>query len=93
MSLVGTGSLIAGQTEQYNVMLAANVTYTVYVRPERSSADFDLRIYDENGNLVQWDERPASDAVCYVTPRWRGLFRIIVSCAAGGSSYGVIVDP
>jgi hypothetical protein len=92
MSLIGSGWLSAGQTAEYDVTLSANVTYTVYVRPDRSGVDFDLRIYDENGNLVQWDESPASDAVCYVTPRWNGQFRIFVSCAAGASNYGILVD-
>jgi len=92
MSLVGSGWLSAGQSAQYDVILSANTTYTVYVRPDRSGVDFDLRIYDENGNLVQWDESPASDALCYVTPRWKGQFRIFVMCASGASNYGIVVD-
>jgi len=86
MSLIGSGWLSTGQSTEYDVILSANRTYTVYVRPERSGVDFDLRIYDENGNLVQWD------AICYITPRWRGKFRIFVMCAAGASNYGILVD-
>jgi hypothetical protein len=92
MSLIGSGRLSAGQSHYYDVVLSAYVTYAVYVRPHRSGTDFDLRIYDENGNLVHWDESPDSDALCLVTPRWTGLFRIMVICAAGASTYNVLVE-
>jgi hypothetical protein len=93
MPLVGSGQLGPGQVAYYNIVLRANVTYRVYVRPNRSGVDFDLRIYDENGNLVQWDEDPASDAECFITPRWTGPFRVEVIAAFGGSGYGIIVEP
>jgi len=92
MALVGSGRLSTGQTEMFDVVLAGNVTHTIYVRPDRSGVDFDLRIYDENGNLVQWDETFAADALCQITPRWTGAFRIFVLCASGASGYRIMID-
>jgi hypothetical protein len=91
--LIGSGTLSRGQNDQYSVFLKGNVTYAVYVRPDRSGVDFDLHIYDQNNNLVEWDEAPDSDALCRVTPRWSGPFRLVVIAAAGSSSYKILVDP
>jgi hypothetical protein len=91
--LVGSNTLGSGQSHQYDVFLKANVTYTVYVRPDRSGVDFDLLIFDGNNNLVQWDEAPDSDALCRVTPRWDGRFQLVVKSAFGTSSYKILVDP
>jgi hypothetical protein len=93
MGVIGSGTLARGEKHLYSVALQANTTYRVYVRPSNSDVDFDLQIYDENGHLVQWDEDLASDALCYVTPRWAGPFQIAVICASGASSYSVIVEP
>jgi hypothetical protein len=58
------------------VILSAHATHTIYVRPDRSNTDFDLSVYDQNGNLVQWDDAPDADALCQITPRWTGPFRV-----------------
>jgi hypothetical protein len=92
MALLGTGRIRAGEMDRFDVILSANVTYTVYVRPDRGNVDLDLHVYDENGRLVEWDETPASDAACYVTPRWTGPFYIMVLCARGASTYKLLVD-
>jgi hypothetical protein len=60
---------------------------------DRSEVDFDLFVYDENNDLVQWDEAPDSDALCRVTPRWSGRFHLVVTSAPGSSSYKILVDP
>jgi hypothetical protein len=93
MPLVGTGALSAGQIDRYNVILRANVTYRIYVRPSRSGVDFDLRIYDENRVLVEWDEELSSDAMCHLTPVWTGPFQIAVICSSGASGYSVLIEP
>jgi hypothetical protein len=61
MSLVGSGWLSTGQSAQYDVILSAERVHRVR-SPDRRGR-LDLRIYDENENLIQWDESPASDAV------------------------------
>jgi hypothetical protein len=93
VGLIGSGRLGDGEVERYSVVLRANVTYRIYVRPDRSGVDFDLKIYDENGNLIEWDEDPASHAICLITPRWTGEFTVAVISAAGTSSYSIFIDP
>lgn len=41
-------------------------------------ADLDLYVYDQNGNLIVYDERTYADAYVSFNPRWTGVFRIIV---------------
>jgi hypothetical protein len=76
MALVSSGFLNAGETEGYEVVLQKDVTHTVYVRPVDSGVDFDLFIYDQNGNLVAVDQTTATDALCQITPKWTGPFRL-----------------
>ncbi|KOU59140.1 hypothetical protein ADK57_34585 [Streptomyces sp. MMG1533] len=93
MALVGTGRVWPGRSDYYDVVLRAYVTYSIYVLPERSSVDFDVRVYDENDNLVAWDLAPDSDAACTVTPRWTGNFRIFVDSARGVGNYTISIQP
>ncbi|MFF4362946.1 hypothetical protein ACFY1U_35115 [Streptomyces sp. NPDC001351] len=74
-------------------MLRAYVTYSIYVLPDRSTVDFDVRVYDENGLLVAWDTAPDSDAFCTITPRWAGPFRIFVDSARGMANYTISIRP
>lgn len=87
--LVGSGILGSGESEYFDVALESGGTYRVYVHPEQSDADFDLHIYDQNGNLVSWDEDSSSDAEGVVRPAWSGPFRIVVSSANRASRYAV----
>ena len=41
-------------------------------------ADLDLYVYDQNGNMITYDERYGTDAYCSWTPRWTGIFRICI---------------
>ncbi|MDC0771348.1 hypothetical protein [Streptomyces sp. HD] len=93
MPLIGTGRVWPGKSEYYDVVLRAYVTYSVYVLPDRSSVDFDVRVYDENGNLVAYDVAPDADAACTITPRWTGGFRIFVDSARGMANYTLSIQP
>jgi hypothetical protein len=84
--------LVAGQQHEYSISMEAGVTYRVYVQPADLSADFDLAVFDENGNLIDEDDDPASDAACEVTPRWTGPFDLVVSCHYGRSAYEILVQ-
>jgi len=91
MSYVATGMIGPGQSEYLDVQLEGGRTYMVNVIPSVSSVDFDLHIYDQNANLVTWDESLAADAHGTVTPIITGPFRIVVNSAAGFSAYRVEV--
>jgi len=53
------------------------------------SADFDLAVYDENGNLVAKDTDSSSDGTVYITPRWTGPFYIKVVSYRGSGVFTV----
>jgi hypothetical protein len=91
MPLVGTGALGPGGAEFFDIVLQSGHTYSVYVQPTDPSVDFDLHIYDENGNLITEDITTAPDAFCRVTPRWTGTFRLIVNAASGTAGYRIEV--
>lgn len=91
MTLVGAGTIGTGQSEYLDVQLQGGHTYMINVQPSMANVDFDLHIYDQNGNLVSWDESTAADAHGMVTPIITGPFRIVVNSAGGMSSYGVEV--
>ena len=92
MGLVGVGVLGPGQAEYFDVVLHSGVVYSVYVAPVEQGVDFDLYVYDENGNLVQQDVSTSSDALCLITPRWTGPFRLMVKSARGFSRYNIRIE-
>jgi hypothetical protein len=91
MALIGSGTLGPGQAEYVDLVLQSGVTYAVFVDASDPSVDFDLYVYDENGGLVAQDTATDSDALCYITPRWTGPFRLVVKSARGISTYTVSV--
>lgn len=40
--------------------------------------DLDLYIYDENGNLIDYDDSLSGNCICEWTPKWTGKFTIKV---------------
>jgi hypothetical protein len=91
MSTVGAGVIGTGQAQYLDLVLEGGRTYSFSVHPTEPSVDFDLHIYDQNGNLVAWDESPAADAYGMVTPLITGPFRIVVNAVNGMSTYRVEV--
>ena len=92
MPLVGSGVIGPGGSEYFDVVLASGHTYAVYVEPFEPTVDFDLHVYDENGNLISQDVSTAADAYCTITPRWTGPFRLVVNSARGLSGYRIQVQ-
>jgi hypothetical protein len=88
---VGTGTLGPGQSDRFSTVLQAGISYDIYVQPADTTTDFDLRVYDENSNLVCEDIDTTANALCRVRPKWTGPFTIVVTCHRGYSRYGVIV--
>lgn len=91
MGLVGQGVIGPGGAEFFDVVLHGGHTYAVQVNPFEPGVDFDLHVYDENGNLITEDITTASDAYCAITPRWTGPFRLVVNSARGLSGYQIQV--
>jgi hypothetical protein len=83
MPVVGAGVIGTGQAQYLDVVLEGGRTYSINVLPSEAGVDFDLHIYDQNGNLVSWDETPAADAHGTVMPIITGPFRIVVNSGGG----------
>jgi hypothetical protein len=92
MARVGSGTIRTGSAESFDVVLTAGKPHRILVQPDDPTVDFDLLIYDENGNRVVEDVSTSADAFCIVTPRWTGKFRLVVTSAQGASSYTIVVE-
>jgi hypothetical protein len=92
MTMVGSGVIGPGGADYFDVVLRSGHTYQIFVRPFEVGVDFDLHVYDENGNLVNEDIRTSADAFCSITPRWTGPFRLVVNSVRGMSSYRIQVQ-
>ena len=90
--LVSSGVLGPGQAEYFDIVLRGGITYSIYVDPDEIGVDFDLYVYDENGNLITQDTTTNSDALCFITPRWTGPFRMVVKSERGVSNYHIRVE-
>ena len=55
------------------------------------NADFDLGVFDRNGNMLVSGTGTSSDETVYFTPRWSGTFRILVVSYRGYGSFTVKV--
>jgi len=71
----------------YTGTLEGGTTYKfVLLVPDR--ADFDIEIYDEEGNLVASGILAGSeDEVVYLTPLWTQTYTIVVYSFSGSGSY------
>ena len=67
----------AKTTDVYDVYFQRGTEAEVAVIGD-GDTDLDLYVYDENGNLIEYDTRIGDD--CYVswTPKWSGHFKIKV---------------
>jgi hypothetical protein len=91
MAIVGAGVIGTGQARYLDVILEGGHTYAVNVRPSEANVDFDLHIFDMNGNLITVDETAAPDAHGLITPFFTGPFRIVVNSVSGMAAYQVEV--
>jgi hypothetical protein len=83
--LIGGGFLGQGESEYVDVGLAAGHYYRILAHSEDQTVNFDLRVYDESGNLVIVDETYDADAFGVVQPILTGPFRVVVKSAQGSS--------
>ncbi|HEX2058065.1 MAG TPA: hypothetical protein VHI71_06820 [Actinomycetota bacterium] len=90
--LFGSGDLRPGEVHTYEMILEQGVTHRIYVAPHDPAADLNLYVYDENENLVEFDDDPYGDAQCLIAPRWTGPFSICVESANLWTSYEILVQ-
>jgi hypothetical protein len=92
MTQIGTGTISTGGDEYFETVLTAGRSHRIYVHPEDPSVDFDLSVWDENGNLVDYDDNDSADAFCVVNPTSTGPFRLKVTAYSGASRYTLVVE-
>lgn len=67
----------AGLTDVYTMRFQGGEDATIIVSGD-GDTDLDLYVYDENDNLVNYDDDGTDDCVVSFTPRWTGNFKIKV---------------
>jgi hypothetical protein len=76
-----------GDSWTYRGTLSRGVMYKFQLTVPWNT-DFDIKIYDGNGNLVAIGAKTlGADETVYVTPAWTGSFRIVVYSYSGHGFY------
>lgn len=78
----------SGDYDLFSVTLGGDEQYMITLSGP-SGTDFDLYLYDENGNLVASSTDYGSDETVYITPAWTGTFYIKVVSYDGSGSFTI----
>ncbi len=65
----------AGDTDVWTLTLSAGVNHHIVVDGD-GDTDLDIYLYDENGNLLDYDDDLTDYCIVDVTPRWTGTFTL-----------------
>lgn len=85
-------SLNDGYSDTYTVNLQGGVEYKITAACDGDCGDIDLKLYDENGNLIDSDVETDDRPIVGVTPRWSGRFKLWVrmyDCTANPCYFGI----
>ncbi|XWK89163.1 MAG: hypothetical protein U7127_03585 [Phormidium sp.] len=86
------GDLGNGGEDDLNLNLKAGVSYAIVGVCDQDCSDLDLKIYDDNGNVVASDVQKDDFPVVKVEPRWNARFRLKIympSCRNAPCRYGI----
>lgn len=75
-----------------NINLHSGVAYNLVSVCDEYCRDVDLKLYDENYNLIDYDTRSNDVPIISVVPRWSGQFYLeidMANCNANYCYYGV----
>ena len=64
---------------RFETTLLEGYTYKIVAAGCADAYDVDIRVFDQNGNLIDGDDDTSNVAVADVTPRWTGTFNIVVT--------------
>ncbi len=78
-----------GYYQQVDRTFYRNVRYALVTGGDNRVKDVDLRVYDENMNLIGEDLDETPIAVVEFTPKWTGLFHVRVTYYAGAQTGSV----
>jgi hypothetical protein len=89
---VKSGRLRRREGESLSVTMSRGNRYAIVGVCDEDCNDIDLRLYDENDNLIDSDTSSDDKPVVVVSPRWSGEYRLRVTmarCSANPCYYGV----
>lgn len=81
-------------SDNYTFQLKSGSDYFIAAVCDQDCSDIDLKLFDENENLVAEDTTEDGAPIVQVTPRWSGKFRLEVTmydCSSAPCYYGVSV--
>lgn len=87
-------SLRQGGADTLTLNMRRGTSYKIITVCDDDCDDIDLKLYDEDGDLVSKDEDTSSYAVVDATPRWTGRYSLKVEmykCSDSPCYYGVSV--
>ena len=73
----GRGCVRAHGTDSWTLKLAGGVPAMITVEGD-GDTDLDAYLYDENGNLIDFDDDITDFCILEVTPRWTGEFELVI---------------
>ena len=86
------GSLRNGASTSHTIQLNGGVAYQIIGVCDNDCSDFDLRIYDARGNMIDEDVLTDDTPVLSVTPRVTGTYTvraIMTTCSSQPCRYGI----
>ena len=89
-----TGTLPHGYEKNHRLNLRKGTTYKIAAVCDNDCRDLDLKLYDENGNLIDKDFQSDDIPIVDVRPRRSATFKVVVqmeSCREDPCGYSVIV--
>lgn len=85
-------TLDSDRSEYLTVNLVSGTSYALVGVCDEDCQDLDLRLYDENNNLISSDTDSDDFPVVSVTPRWSGQYQLqatMYNCSTSYCYYGV----
>lgn len=86
------GSLGRGGETDITLNVTSGVSYAIIGVCDADCRDIDLKLYDDNGNLIRSDTQRDDTPIVRFTPRWNARFTIRVtmaSCSNAPCRFGI----
>ncbi len=84
---IGTGRINRGGNDIYTLNLIRNNRYAIIAVCDNDCSDIDLKVYDENNNLIAEDVAYDDYPLVNITPRWSGPFKVVVTVPGCRTEY------
>jgi len=84
----------SGASDDYTFELKAGREYFIAAVCDQDCSDLDLKLFDENDNVIEEDDQQDDAPIVRVAPLWSGRFRLNVTmyeCSSAPCYYGISV--